>query len=176
VLKVVLVDLVDTLVVGGAPAPAATAALAVLAELDNADGEPLRVAVLGADPEATSVVDDAGLRRYVENAPAAAFDIALAAFGAESTDGLAITSDPERAAQSRAAGLPVVELGVDVPDWSGVPAVVARLLDPDGVEEATFVRSLRTHGQLAEPGADAPAATHRLDEDGRITRERFRSI
>jgi hypothetical protein len=160
VLKVVLVDLVDTLVVGGAPAPAAEAALAVLAELDTADGEPLRVEVIGDAPPAAS----------------ATFHAALTEFGADPADGLAITSDAERAAQSRAAGLPVVRLGVDVPDWSGVPAVVARLVDPDGVEEATFVRSLRTHGQLAEPGSDAPAATHRLDADGRIIRERFRSI
>lgn len=175
-LKVVLVDLVDTLVVGGAPAPAAEAALAVLAELDTADGEPLRVAILGDDAQATSVVDDAGLRRYVETAPSAAFDAALATFGAEPADGLAITSDAERAAESRAAGLSVVRMGVDVADWAGVPAIVARLVDPEGMEEATFVRSLRAHGQLAEPGTDAPAATHRVDEDGRITRERFRSI
>jgi len=155
VLKVVLVDLVDTLVVGGAPAPAAEAALAVLAELDTADGNPLRVEIVGDTPR---------------------FGAALAAFGTAPADGLAITSDAARADESRAAGLPVVRLGVDVPDWSGVPAVVARLVDPEGVEEATFLSSLRTHGQLAEPGADAPAATHRVDEDGRITRERFRSI
>jgi len=147
----VLVDRVDTLVEGGAPA------LAVLAELDTADGEPLRVEVVGDTPPAT-------------------FDSALAAVGAAPAETLAITSDAERAAESRAAGLPVVRLGVDVPDWSGIPAVVARLVDPDGVEEATFLRSLRAHGQLAEPGADAPAATHRVEEDGRITRERFRSI
>ncbi|MGI5125811.1 hypothetical protein ACQEVB_03240 [Pseudonocardia sp. CA-107938] len=174
-LRVVLVDLVDTLVVDGAPAPAATDALAVLAELDAADGEPLRVAVLG-DPQTASVVDDAGLRRYVETAPSAGFEAALAAFGAEPADALAITAVAERAAESRAAGLPVVCLGVDVPDWSGVPAVVARLVDPDGVEQATFVRSLRTHGQLAEPGADAPDATHSVDDEGRIRRDRFRSI
>jgi hypothetical protein len=176
VLKVVLVDLVDTLVVGGAPAPAAAAALAVLAEFDTADGEPLRVVVLGDDPQAASIVDDAGLRRYVETAPSAVYEAAMAAFGAEPADGLAITSVAERATESRAAGLSVVRMGVDVPDWTGVPAIVARLVDPDGVEEATFVRSLRTHGQLAEPGADAPAATHRVDEDGRVRRERFRSI
>lgn len=146
-LRIVLVDLADTLVIDGAPA-----ALAALAELDTADGEPLRV----------------------ETVSATAFGPALAGFGAAPADGLAITADADRAAESRAAGLPVVQVGVDVPDWSGVPAVVARLVDPDGVEEAAFVRSLREHGQLAEPGADAP--THRIDEDGRVRRERFRSI
>jgi hypothetical protein len=176
VLKVVLVDLVDTLVVGSATAPAAAEALAVLAELDTADGQPLRVVLLGDAPDAESVVDGAGLRRYVESSPEAAFGPALAAFGAAPADGLAITADAGRAAESRAAGLAAVCLGVDVPGWAGVPALVARLVDPDGVEAATFANSLRAHGQLAEPGASASAATHRIDEDGRIRRERFRSI
>lgn len=175
-LKVVLVDLVDTLVVGSAPAPAAAEALAVLAELDTADGQPLRVAVLGDAPDAVAVVDEAGLRRYVEPASATAFGPAPTALGAEPADCLAITADAGRAAQARAAGLAAVCLGVDVPDWSGVPAVVARLVDPDGVEAATFARSLRAHGQLAEPGVTPTAATHRVGADGRIRRERFRSI
>lgn len=175
-LRVVLVDLVDTLVVGSAPAPAAAEALAVLAELDTADGQPLRVAMLGDAPDAVTVVDGAGLRRYLERSPDAAFEPALAAFGAEPADGLAITADAGRAAQARVAGLAVLCLGVDVPGWAGVPAVVTRLVDPDGVEAATFANSLRAHGQLAEPGATASAATHRLDEDGQVRRERFRSI
>lgn len=174
-LTVVLVDLVDTLVVGHAPAPGAAAALAALAELDTADGAPLRVTVVGDEPDAVSVLGAAGLLRYLDSAPQAApFAPALA--GRAPTEGLSITADSVRAAEARALGLDAVVLGVDVLGWAAVPGLVAHLVDPDDTEAATFARSLRAHGQLTEPGADATAATHSLDEEGRIRRDRFRAI
>ncbi|MGI5132852.1 hypothetical protein ACQEVB_39055 [Pseudonocardia sp. CA-107938] len=150
-LKVVFVD------------PAASrGAVAALCELDRADGEPLQVALVGS-------TDEAGTGRFAGYGPA------LDELHVRADDGLTITADAARAAEARDLGLPVVQVGVDVPDWSAVPPLVAHLLDPEGVEQATFERSLRAHGQIAEPGVDAVATTHHVDSEGRIRRDRFAS-
>ncbi|WP_448642454.1 HAD family hydrolase [Geodermatophilus sp. URMC 63] len=112
------------------------------------------------------------------------YELALRRLGTSGglTDCLSITENVDHVAACRALGMQALQFGVDFDDWSQAPALVRRMIDPAGSEEATFERSLRAHGQLA--GADddplPPGATHRevYDEQGRktIRRERFRAV
>src|SRR3954451_11984674 len=101
------------------------------------------------------------------------YELALRRLGSSAglTDCLSITENADHVAACRALGMHALQFGADFDDWSQAPALVRRIVDPTGPEEATFERSLRAHGQLA--GADddplPTEATHRevYDEQGR---------
>jgi hypothetical protein len=112
------------------------------------------------------------------------YEMALRRLGssADLADCLSITENAAHVAACRALGMRALQFGVDFDDWSKAPALVRRMVDPTGSEEATFERSLRAHGQLAGTDDDPlpTEATHREvhDEQGRKTihRERFRAV
>jgi beta-phosphoglucomutase-like phosphatase (HAD superfamily) len=86
--------------------------------------------------------------------------------GAALADCLVITEDAGHIAACRALGMQTLQFGVDFDDWSRAPALVRRLVDPAGHEEAAFEQSLREHGRLAAEGEPPPpGATHRVERD-----------
>ncbi len=112
------------------------------------------------------------------------YELALRRLGTDAglEDCVSITESGEHVAACRELGMQALQFGVDFDDWAQVPALVRRLIDPAGAEEATFEQSLREHGQLAGPDDHPlpPDATHREEVDARgrrtIHRERFRAV
>jgi hypothetical protein len=142
---------------------AAVRAVRALADLDTAHDVPLPVVVAdraAAEPE-----------QFLRHALA----------GADPARAVLVTDDGELADQARSLDVAVVLIGVDVADWAGMPDAVRHRMDPDDVEGATFERSLRAHGHLADPAAgtetSCPSVTHHLEPGpgGRrvLRRDRF---
>lgn len=209
--RVLLLDLGNTLVADGRTLPHVPEALAALAELDGATGQPLEMALVSDFRTATSTADvevafgeyldllgGFGLRAFFEpvdrhvtlSTQAGAtkpdprvYRLALHRLGTDAgfADCLSITEDAGHVAACRALGMQAWQFGVDFDDWAQAPDLVRRAIDPAGVEEATFERSLRAHGQLAEEGAPPPpGATHSVtrDEHGEpvVRRDRYTAL